>query len=81
MMVMLSFTSIFKQVSGKVTGEGSKDGLPGATVVIKGTQVGSVTDVDGISQSQSSPTDTLVVSFWDIYTEYVGGGTIVLSPM
>ena len=55
MMVMLSFTSIFAQVSGKVTGEGSKDGLPGATVVIKGTQVGSVTDVDGNFTIPSKP--------------------------
>ena len=82
MMVMLSFTSIFAQVSGKVTGEGSKDGLPGATVVIKGTQVGSVTDVDGnFTIPSATSTDTLVVSFLGyLQSEYVGGGTIVLSP-
>ena len=51
-------------------------------MVIKGTQVGSVTDVDGnFTIPKASPTDTLVVSFLGyLQSEYVGGGTIVLSP-
>ena len=60
MMAGLPFVSTFAQVSGKVLGEGSKDGLPGATVLIKGTKVGSVTDTEGnFTIPSATSTDTL----------------------
>jgi len=50
-------------VKGKVTGaEG--DPIPGATVVVKGTMMGTVTDIDGEYQlSEVSSDATLVISF------------------
>lgn len=47
--LMLSFTVLFaqqKSVTGKVTDE-NNDPVPGANVVVKGTTVGTVTDMDG----------------------------------
>jgi len=82
MMAGLPFVNTFAQVSGKVLGEGSKDGLPGATVLIKGTAVGSVTDTEGnFTIPSATKTDTLTVSFLGyLQSENIGGGTIVLQP-
>ncbi|MCV9389268.1 SusC/RagA family TonB-linked outer membrane protein [Reichenbachiella ulvae] len=50
-------------VSGTVLGDDGGDPLPGATVVVKGTTTGTVTDIDG-NYILSAPADaTLVVSF------------------
>ena len=50
-------------VRGVVTTEPDNEPLPGAMVLIKGTQTGSVTDIDGGFQINASPGDILVVSF------------------
>ena len=79
LMAVMSFTNAFSQVSGKVVDGDTKVGLPGATVVVKGTQNGATTDLDGKFTLSASETDILVVSFVGYTTkEIVGGGTIQL---
>lgn len=52
-----------KTITGKVT-DSSGEPLPGATVVVKGTTIGTVTDADGnYSLSNVPPDATLVFSF------------------
>jgi TonB-linked SusC/RagA family outer membrane protein len=49
LMLMLSFTVLFaqeKSVTGSVTDENSES-LPGVNVIVKGTTLGTITDVDG----------------------------------
>jgi TonB-linked SusC/RagA family outer membrane protein len=49
LMLMLSFTVLFaqeKSVAGSVTDEKSES-LPGVNVIVKGTTIGTITDVDG----------------------------------
>ena len=41
LMAIMSLTNAFAQVSGKVVDADTKEGLPGATVVVKGTQNGT----------------------------------------
>lgn len=70
------------QVSGKVTGaDGSA--LPGVSVVVKGTTVGTTSDIDG-NYAISAPSDaTLVFSFIGMTTEEVaiGGQTVINISM
>jgi TonB-linked SusC/RagA family outer membrane protein len=51
-------------ISGRVTDE-KKEGIPGATVLVDGTSLGSSTNVDGTFSLQNVPagTQTLVISF------------------
>lgn len=52
------------EVKGRVTSAEDGSGLPGATLVIKGTTNGTVTDVEGnFTLSGVSPNDVLVISF------------------
>ncbi len=54
----------FAQITGTVVDAESNSPLPGATVVIKGTQIGTTTDFDGLfSISDASEGDTLVITF------------------
>jgi TonB-linked SusC/RagA family outer membrane protein len=50
-------------IKGRVLEAGTTIGIPGATVVIKGTTNGTVTDVDGNYQIEADNTDVLVYSF------------------
>jgi aspartate 1-decarboxylase len=51
-------------VTGKVTDANNGEPLTGATVLIKGTTIGTVTDLDGSYQIKTStPDDVLVFSF------------------
>jgi TonB-linked SusC/RagA family outer membrane protein len=49
-------------VSGTVKDE-TGESVPGATVLVKGSQTGTVTDIDGNFSIQAAPGDILVVSF------------------
>ena len=49
-----------KKISGKISDDGG--GLPGATVAIKGTSAGVVTDADGNFNIEATVGSTLVVS-------------------
>ncbi|MCE7042388.1 TonB-dependent receptor [Dyadobacter sp. CY312] len=53
-----------RKITGKVVDAANKQGLPGVNILIKGSQVGTVTDVDG-NYSLDVPDDgaTLVFSF------------------
>ncbi|MBF9142128.1 SusC/RagA family TonB-linked outer membrane protein [Hymenobacter properus] len=69
-MVMLLMTGLLQQVyaqdrtiSGRVTDRASGQGLPGATVLVKGTTVGASTNADGaFSLSVPSSATTLTIS-------------------
>lgn len=59
-------------ISGKVTGTEDKEGLPGVSVLVKGTSKGTVTDVNGTySINVSDPEATLVFSFVGFLQEEV----------
>ena len=81
-----SFSSMFMVQSSKVTGIVSDDEgnpIPGATVVVKGTSNGTITDMDGkysIEVSGNNP--VLVVSFVGMKTEeinYTGQSTLNIT--
>ena len=63
LLLVLCGTAAKAQVSGIVSDAGSKETLPGATVHLKGTQTGTITDSNGYYQIPVSANDTLVVSF------------------
>ena len=50
-------------VKGKVISEGDNEPVPGALVVVKGTQRGTITDIDGSFTMEAAVGETLVVSF------------------
>lgn len=50
------------KITGKVT-EASKDGIPGASVVVVGTTIGTVSDVNGNYSLEVTPPATLSFSF------------------
>ena len=67
LMLLILFTSLTTlaqsaNVSGTVKDE-TGEFVPGATVVVKGTQTGTVTDIEGNFSIQAAPGDILVVSF------------------
>ena len=64
-------------VSGKVVADDDMP-LPGATVVVKGTTIGTVTDIDGnYSLKVPSPNSTLVFSFIGMKTvEYMANSSV-----
>ncbi|GJM33609.1 MAG: SusC/RagA family TonB-linked outer membrane protein [Saprospiraceae bacterium] len=51
-----------KVVTGKVTSEDAPEGLPGVNVSVKGTSVGTITDIDG-AYSIEVPSDEAVLVF------------------
>ncbi len=72
------------QVEGKIFDE-SNEALPGATVTVKGTTTGAVTDLDGNYRITARSNDTLVYSFvgMAIQEQRVGNRTsidVVLLP-
>ncbi|OUJ75821.1 SusC/RagA family TonB-linked outer membrane protein [Hymenobacter crusticola] len=70
---LLSAQAVLAQaVTGKVTAADSKDGLPGVTVVLKGTTVGAGTGPDGtFTLDIPNRTGTLVFSFVGYLTKEV----------
>ena len=58
-------------VTGTVTDVVDGSTLPGATVVVKGTSTGTVTDMDGKFSIEVSPNSTLVFSFVGYQTKEV----------
>ncbi|WP_321280872.1 TonB-dependent receptor [Marinifilum fragile] len=52
-----------KQVSGTVTSAEDGMGMPGVSVVIKGTTIGASTDIDGKYTLKAEPSDILMFSF------------------
>jgi len=58
-----SVTTNYQRYSGTIMDGESDEPLPGATVQIKGTTTGTVTDVDGFFELNAEPGQTLVISF------------------
>ncbi len=50
------------KITGKVT-DANKDGIPGASIVVVGTTVGTITDIDGNYFLDADPQSTLSFSF------------------
>jgi TonB-dependent starch-binding outer membrane protein SusC len=60
---LAAFTAIAqKKITGKVTDGESNSGLPGATVQVKGTNKGSITDANGMFAIDAQASDVLVIS-------------------
>lgn len=66
-------------VSGRVTDKASGSGLPGVTVIVKGTTIGTTSNVSGeYSLSVPSGSNTLVFSFIGFASQEadINGGTL-----
>lgn len=63
------------EVSGVITDANSGEPLPGATVIIKGTETGAVANLDGIFSIEVLPESILLVSFIGYIPEEVTVGT------
>jgi len=66
LLISMIISSVWSQnipVTGKVTAVSDNSPIPGVTVLIKGTQKGTTTDVNGIYQLEAPPAATLVFSF------------------
>ena len=68
-----SFTgfSQAQTVTGKVTSESDPEGLPGVNVVLKGTNQGVMTDVNGEFSIEATQGSTLVISFVGYVTQEI----------
>ncbi|MCB2219562.1 MAG: TonB-dependent receptor [Bacteroidetes bacterium] len=62
-----------RTITGTVTTSDTKETLPGASIAIKGTTTGTITDIDGnFSLNVSEGQDTLVFSYVGYETQEVG---------
>lgn len=60
-----------KNISGQVVGQ-SGEGIPGVTVVVKGTNAGTITDIDGFFTLPNVKGDaTLIISFVGMRTQEI----------
>lgn len=71
-MAMGSF--LFAQISGTVTDEANGEALIGATVLLKGSATGTVTDFDGKYTIQANSGDVLVFSYTGFATQEITVG-------
>jgi len=71
LLVFGTMTATFAQISGKVYDAETNDVLPGATILIEGTQDGTVTGFDGTFSLDVSPGTTLIVSYLGYATAVV----------
>jgi outer membrane receptor for ferrienterochelin and colicin len=84
LMVALLVSAIaFAQTTGKVVDAENNQPLPGATVVVKGTKKGTVTDFDGNFSIDASTGDMLEVSFlgYESATVAASNGVVVRLAM
>lgn len=90
MMTKLIITTVFllltgilfaqqKEIKGKVTDGTDKAGMPGVTVMVKGTANGVATDMDGNYSIKAGSGDALVFSFIGMKTQEVpvGGRSVI----
>lgn len=82
--VLLLFSSMLvsaqTKVVGKVTDEKSGNPVIGASVSVKGTTIGTVTDIDGQYEIMANNGDVLVISYVGMndYEYTVGSGASTL---
>jgi TonB-linked SusC/RagA family outer membrane protein len=74
-----------KVVTGKVTDAATGEGLPGVSILVKGTSTGAITDIDGNYSITVSNTDVLVFSYIGYLEEEMQVGeqeviNLVMSP-
>lgn len=69
------FVSAQSQMSGKVIGENDKLPIFNASVKIKGTNLGTITDVDGNFSLKTNVKDVLIISFTGYQTKEVLAGS------
>jgi TonB-linked SusC/RagA family outer membrane protein len=71
--LLISFVAVSqdRMVSGKVTSVNEPNGLPGVNVVVKGTNRGVITDLDGKFALEAPNNSTLVFSFIGYKTQEV----------
>lgn len=71
-LTIVSVLAQTKTITGRVTSAEEPDGVPGASVVVKGTTQGTITDLDGrYSISVPESANTLVFSFVGYLTKEV----------
>ena len=77
--ILRGTSSITGKVSGVVTDASTGEALPGASVVIKGTTTGTITDLDGNYELDILPgNQTLEISFIGYVPEYVNADRSVI---
>lgn len=71
-----------KQISGKVT-DANGDPVPGASVLLRGTTTGTVTNLDGTYVLSAAPTDVLEFTFFGMKSQNVtvGDHTVINVTM
>jgi len=79
--LMLLSIGAYAQISGKVVEVGTSDGLPGATIVVKGTTNGTSSDVEGVFSLDVKEGTILVVSFLGYETKTVTSTTQLLVEL
>jgi hypothetical protein len=62
-----------KSVNGKVT-DPSGEGIPGATILVKGSAIGTATDINGAFKIEADQGDELIISFVGYKTKIVTVG-------
>jgi TonB-linked SusC/RagA family outer membrane protein len=73
-MMLLGLQAAFAQrnISGRVTSSEDGSSIPGATVLVKGTTIGAITDVDGkYTLAVPAGNDVLLVSFVGMKTQEI----------
>jgi TonB-linked SusC/RagA family outer membrane protein len=70
-LLLIATASSFAQMQGKITDSGDNSPLIGASVVVKGTTKGAITDADGQFSLDAKKGDMLVVSFIGYETQEI----------
>ncbi|WP_372755115.1 TonB-dependent receptor plug domain-containing protein, partial [Labilibaculum sp.] len=76
-------TAQSKQISGTITSAEDGLGMPGVSVVIKGTTIGASTNIDGQFSLEAKSSDVLLISFVGMITQEitVGNKTVINAVM
>ncbi len=85
LMLMSAVFSQKKTITGVITSSEDDLGLPGVTIVVKGTSRGTITDVNGNYSISAKSTDVLVYTFVGFNPEEIQVGTqkvinLVMTP-
>ncbi|MEP4532776.1 MAG: SusC/RagA family TonB-linked outer membrane protein [Cyclobacteriaceae bacterium] len=79
--IMLGAFAQERQISGKIT-DSQGEAVPGANVIVKGTTIGTTTDLDGnYKLSVPGESETLVFSFIGMQTQEVAIGSRAIIDM
>ncbi len=71
LVMFVSFAQSQTIITGNVTSEDGGSALPGVSVLIKGTSVGTTTDVDGNYSLEAESAETLIFSFVGYVSEEI----------